>query len=89
MQIAKKLINIQNKTLNTLLVELKDECQKVITLIHQLQLADLDENQQGAILSELLVSSIHLNTHCDQDWQDLISDEIQNLNGDLGSSELD
>lgn len=79
MQLAEKKINTQNETLNTLLLELKEECQQVISLIHQLQLSDLSDRQRGEILSELLVSSIHLNTHCDEDWQNLIADELQNL----------
>lgn len=79
MQIAEKKINTQNETLNTLLLELKEECQNVLSLIHQLQLSDLSDRQQGEILSELLVSSIHLNSHCDEEWQDLISDELQDL----------
>ncbi|WP_158227977.1 hypothetical protein [Synechococcus sp. BDU 130192] len=35
--------------------------------------------QRGKILSELLVSSIHLQTHCDEEWQNSIADELQSL----------
>ncbi|OKH16954.1 hypothetical protein [[Limnothrix rosea] IAM M-220] len=79
MQLVTKTLNIQNETLNTLLSELQEECQNVISLTHQLQLQDLSDRQRGEILSQLLVSTIHLNTHCDQDLQDLIADEIEVL----------
>ena len=79
MQLAEKKINTENETLNTLLLELKEECQNVLSLIHQLQLSDLSDRQRGEILSELLAASIHLNSHCDEEWQDLISDELQDL----------
>jgi hypothetical protein len=38
--------------------------------------------QKGQILSELLVSSIHLHSHCDEDWQNLIADELETLTDD-------
>ncbi|WP_315862087.1 hypothetical protein [Picosynechococcus sp. PCC 7002] len=75
----RKKINTQNETLNILLLELQEECQQVISLIHQLQLTDLSDRQRGKILSELLVASIHLQTHCDEEWQNLIADELQSL----------
>ena len=79
MQLTEPIINTQNPTLDTLLLELKDECAKVMTLIHQLQLADLSDRQRGDILAELLVSSIYLETHRDQDLQNLISNIIEQL----------
>jgi hypothetical protein len=48
-------------------------------LINQLQLSELSYRQKGQILSELLVASIHLHSHCDEDWQNLISDELETL----------
>jgi hypothetical protein len=36
-------------------------------------------NIDKEILSQLLVASIHLHSHCDEDWQNLISDELENL----------
>lgn len=79
MQCAETKIDTQHPTLDTLLLELKDECCKIIALIHQLQLADLSDRQRGDILSELLVSSIYLHAHCDQDFQDLIADQLEQL----------
>jgi hypothetical protein len=48
----------------------------------QLQLSELSDRQKGKILSELLVSSIHLHSHCDEDWQNLIADELETLADD-------
>jgi hypothetical protein len=48
-------------------------------LINQLQLSELSDRQKAQILSELLVASLHLHSHCDEDWQNLISDELETL----------
>ncbi|MFN6035018.1 MAG: hypothetical protein ACK48B_13500 [Dolichospermum sp.] len=79
MKLANQKIRIDNSTLNQLLMELEEECQNVISLVNQLQLSELSDRQKGKILSELLVASIHLHSHCDEDWQNLISDELENL----------
>lgn len=79
MQLSTRKTNIQNSTLNQLIKELQEECQNVISLINQLQITELNNNQKGEILSELLVASIHLHSHCDEDWQNLISDELETL----------
>ena len=74
-----QIIGTENATLNQLIIELQKECQNVVSLVHQLQLTDLSDQQKGKILSELLVASIHLHSHCDEDWQDMISDELETL----------
>lgn len=79
MTLAKQKISSENSTLNQLLMELQEECQNVISLVNQLQLSELSDRQKGKILSQLLVASIHLHSHCDEDWQNLISDELENL----------
>ena len=79
MQLTTRKININNSTLNQLVKELKEECQNVISLINQLELSNLSDSQKGEILADLLVSSIHLHSHCDQDFQELISDEVESL----------
>lgn len=79
MQLITKKIGTNNSTLNQLIIELQQECQNVLSLINQLQLSELSPNQKGKILSELLVASIHLHSHCDEDWQNLISDELETL----------
>lgn len=79
MQTTERPIAIHNSTLNTLTRELGSECQKVVTLLNQLQLLDLSPSQQATILAELLTSTIYLHTHCDQDFQDLISDALEAL----------
>lgn len=81
MQVTERKINIKNSTLNHLMIELKEECQTVIALINQLELSNLTDSQKGNILAELLVSTIHLNSHCDRDLQELISNELEILHG--------
>ena len=71
-------IGINNPTLNQLIIELDEECQNVITLTSQLQLANLSAKQKVEILAELLAATIYLQTHCDEDLQDLISQELEN-----------
>ncbi|MGB0562836.1 MAG: hypothetical protein ACPGVO_13685 [Spirulinaceae cyanobacterium] len=79
MPLTNQKINTENKTFNILLLELKEECQNVVALISQLQRSELSDRQRGEILAELLAASIHLNTHCDEDWQDLIANTIEGL----------
>lgn len=74
-----RMISTKNPTLNQVIIELQEECQNVVSLVHQLQLADLSDQQKGKILSELLAASIHLHSHCDEGWQDMISDELEAL----------
>lgn len=83
MQLITRKINTQNSTLNRLIIELQEECQNVLSLVNQLQLSELNNSQTGEILSELLVSTIHLQSHCDEDLQNLISDELEVLAHDI------
>jgi len=57
-----------NPTLNALIVELGEECQTTMVLIHQFQLPNLSASQQAAILPELFAMAIHLQTRCDEDF---------------------
>ncbi|PHV61933.1 hypothetical protein [Cyanobacterium aponinum] len=77
MQLTKRKINTTSYTLKNLIVELKEECQTLISLISQLESSNLNNNQKGDILAELLASIIHLNSHCDRDLQELIFDELE------------
>jgi hypothetical protein len=83
MQLITRKINTQNSTLNRLIIELQEECQNVLSLVNQLQSSELNDRQTGEILSELLVSTIHLQSHCDEDLQNLISDELEVLAHDI------
>ncbi len=77
-----KLINpiaIANPTLNTLIAELAVECQRAIALVHQLQLPNLSDRQKIDVLAELNASIIHLQSHCDDDLQELIADELESV----------
>lgn len=82
MQLITRKISTQNSTFNQLILELQEECQTVLSLINQLQLSELSDRQKGEILSELLVATIYLQSHCDEDLQNLISDEMETLADD-------
>jgi hypothetical protein len=77
MQLQNSNLQLSNQTLQVLLLELQAECQTVVGLIEQLEHSELTDHQRGEILSDLLVASIHLHTHCDEDWQNLIAEEMQ------------
>ncbi len=72
-------IAITDRTLNTLVLELGNECQTVVTLLNQLQLPNLNPNQQATILAELLAATIHLQSQCDDDLQTRIADQLETL----------
>ncbi|WP_257236391.1 hypothetical protein [Nostoc sp. 'Peltigera malacea cyanobiont' DB3992] len=65
-----------------MIAELGTECLKVQALINQLQLTSLTANQQAEILAELLAAAVHLHNHCDEDFQTLITQEMENLPDD-------
>jgi hypothetical protein len=46
---------------------------------YQLQSSEVSDNPKGEISLELLVSAIYLHSHCDEDLQNLISDEMEPL----------
>ncbi len=82
MQLGTRNLAIQDTTLRVLVRELGDECGRVIELIHQLQLPGLKDSQKADILAELIASAIHLNSHCDETFQGLLSDELEHLSDD-------
>ena len=79
MQISDRPLAITNSTLSTLIAELGIECLKVQALVNQLQLTSLTANQQAEILAKLLAGVVHLHNHCDEDFQTLISEEMEKL----------
>jgi len=79
MQISDRSLAVTNSTLSILIAELGTECLKVQALVNQLQLTSLTANQQAEILAELLAATVHLHNHCDEDFQILIAEEIENL----------
>ncbi|MEA5601945.1 hypothetical protein [Nostoc sp. UHCC 0252] len=82
MQISDRPLAVTNSTLSTLIAELSTQCLKVQTLVNQLQLPSLTVNQQAEILAELLAATVHLHNHCDEDFQTLIIEEMENLPSD-------
>jgi hypothetical protein len=79
MQLTDRPIPLANSTLNTLIQELGVECSYVLSLISQLQLPNLQPEQKADVLAELLAATIHLNTHCDEEFQSAIADELETL----------
>ncbi len=72
-------ITLSNSTLTTLINELGEECSHVLQLIVQLQLPTLHPDQKADILAELLAATVHLHSHCDEDLQEMITDELETL----------
>lgn len=70
-----------NPTLSTLLVELGDECEKVMVLLNQLKLTGLTDDQKGDILAELTGLVCHLHVHT-ENIPELIEDKILALPDD-------
>ncbi|WP_373530763.1 hypothetical protein [Nostoc sp.] len=79
MQISDRPLPVTNSTLSILIAELSTECLKVQALVNQLHLKSLTATQQAEILAELLAAAVHLHNHCDEDFQILIAEEIENL----------
>jgi hypothetical protein len=48
---------------NVLLVELEEECQRVLKLLAQLEIPSLKDAQAEAILGELSAAVLHLHEH--------------------------
>lgn len=71
--------SITSPTLGVLVSELGVECQKVLMLLHQLQLPNLSDRQKIDLLAELNASVIHLQSHCDDELQELIADELESI----------
>jgi hypothetical protein len=67
-----------NHTLNVLLTELGEECSNILTLLNQLQLANLSIEQKGDILAQLSGAIAHVHVHT-EDLPDLIGDELFQL----------
>ncbi len=79
MPIINQEIQSHTSTLDRLMIELRDDCQNVVALVNQLLSSGLPEHKKGDVLAEILVSAIHLQSHCDEDLQNLISEKLENL----------
>jgi hypothetical protein len=79
MQTTERSISLINPTLTTLVLELGAECQNVIALMNQLQLPHLSATQKVEILAELLAATVHLQTHCGEEFQEMIAQEMECL----------
>jgi hypothetical protein len=67
-----------NYTLNVLLTELGEECSNILTLLNQLQLANLSTDQKGDILARLSGAIAHVHVHT-EGLPDLIGYELFQL----------
>jgi hypothetical protein len=80
MQISYRKSFIKSSTLETLLTELGEECQIVIQLLDKIKTGNqLNNSEKGDSLAELLTAMIHLQTHCGEDLQTLIAEELEQL----------
>ena len=78
MLLQTKNSSILNPSLETLLSELGEECNTVLTLLDQLTLSNLSDDQKGDILADLVGSITHLHLHT-ENLPDLIGDELLQL----------
>ena len=80
MDISDRTSFIKSSTLQTLIAELREEYQTVIQLLDKIQTGNsLSNSEKGEILAELLAAIIHLQTHCGEDLQTLIAEELEQL----------
>ncbi|MGD1927299.1 MAG: hypothetical protein ACFB12_00075 [Leptolyngbyaceae cyanobacterium] len=79
MQLGSRSLAIRNETLRVLVRELGHECSRVLELVHQPQFTGFQDSQKVGILAELTTPSVHLCTHCDEDFQHAIADELERL----------
>ena len=71
-----------NSTLSILLDELGAECENILSLLSQLKLSKLTDDQKGDILAELTGSICHLHAHTEM-LPELVEDEILTLPDDF------
>jgi hypothetical protein len=80
MDISDRTSFIKSLTLKILLTELGEECQTVIQLLDKIQTGNsLSDSEKGEILAELLAAIIYLQTHCGEDLQTLIAEELEQM----------
>lgn len=70
-----------NSTLSILLDELGAECENILSLLSQLKLSKLTDDQKGDILAELTGSICHIHVHT-EDLPELVENEILTLPDD-------
>ena len=80
MQIKTSNYSLTNSTLEKLMEEWESECKNVLILMEKCKnISPANAAKKVDILAELLAASIHLHSHCDDDFQDLIAEEMENL----------
>lgn len=78
----------QDSTLNRLLEELAEDCQVTLDLLNQLR-SPLSPDDRATIIAELVATTIHLHSHCDDSLQDRLWQEGDRLPDVDASEDLD
>lgn len=60
------------------MAELGEECETILSLLSQLNVSNLSNDQKGDILAQLVGAVTHLHVHTEK-LPDLIGDELFNL----------
>jgi len=58
-----KTVTAPSHTTEVLLAELREECERVVSLVRRLETAPTSERERDEILGELSAAVIHLHTH--------------------------
>lgn len=77
MQIKNSKFSLNNSTLEKLMDEWESECENVLILMEKFK--KVSPAEKADILADLLAASIHLHSHCDDDFQALIAEEMETL----------
>jgi len=77
MQIKSSKFSLNNSTLEKLMDEWESECENVLILMEKFK--KVSPAEKADILADLLAASIHLHSHCDDDFQALIAEEMETL----------
>lgn len=61
--VKRKAAAMPSRTTDVLLGELREECERVVALIHRLETQRVSERERDEILGELSAAVLHLHTH--------------------------
>ena len=61
--LKRKMVRVPSRATETLLRELREECENVIALVRHLEAGPRSERERDEILGELSAAVLHLHTH--------------------------
>ena len=61
--VKRKVVAVPRRATTTLLTELREECENVVTLIRRLEAGARSARERDEILGELSAAVLHLHTH--------------------------